>query len=61
MAGLILWTDIGFHFDNLTREDTTIDLPNDILADERSRNRDRWAIEIGAWQNSSRWLHMASL
>jgi hypothetical protein len=48
MAGLILWTDIGFHFDNLTREDTTIDLPNEILADERSRNRDRWAIEIGA-------------
>ena len=23
------------------------------------RNRNRWAIEIDAWQNSSRWLHTA--
>jgi hypothetical protein len=45
MAGFILWSDIGFHFKNLTREDATIDYPNEILADERSRNRNRWAIK----------------
>jgi hypothetical protein len=33
MAGLIQWPNICLHFDDLTREDTTIDYPNKILAD----------------------------
>jgi hypothetical protein len=46
MTGFILWPDIGFHFDNLPCQHAPIDHSNEILADERSRNRDRWAIEV---------------
>ena len=46
MTGPVLRPDIGLHFDDLSREDTAIDHSNEILADERSRNRNRWAIEI---------------
>ena len=38
-----------------------IDRTYEILANERSRNRDRWTIEIEAWKNSVLGLHMASL
>jgi hypothetical protein len=58
MASPVLRSDIGLHFDDLPREDTTIDHPNEILADERFRNRDRWAIEIDTWKNSALSLHM---
>src|SRR5262249_6978044 len=46
VAGPILWPDIGFYFDDLSSEDTTIDLSSEILANERPRNLHRWAIEI---------------
>jgi hypothetical protein len=61
MASLILRPDIGLHFDNLPRKDTIIDHPNEILADERSRNRYRWAIEIVTQKDSALCLHMGSL
>ena len=53
MAGLILWPHIRFDLNDLACKSTTIDYPNEILADERSRNRDRWAIEISARENVS--------
>jgi len=34
MARFILWPDVGFNLDDLPREDTTIDHPNEILADQ---------------------------
>jgi hypothetical protein len=34
MAGLIPGPHIGLHFDDLARQDTTIDHPNEILANQ---------------------------
>ena len=61
MTGLILWTDIGLHLNDLTCEYPTIDRSNQILADQRSCYRKRRAIEIDARKNSGLSLHIASL
>jgi hypothetical protein len=48
MASLIIRPDIGFHLNDLSRKDTPIELPNEILANQRSRHGQRRTIEIDA-------------